>query len=683
MGFVRQAVLCLALSLCLAHGLKQGQGPKAGEEIVRSDKWCGEHHFGAGAAGCVKHSGCSFDERANMCHSSTYHSDDWCMRAGQSDLDTCLQFAGCVFIPEHDDRAAMCASTQEHSDEWCHRHSQTTIEDPIQRCMDLGGCRWEPSAETCLAEEITAMDLLTCTEVDAEEGLTIFANQDLIAHENPEDCVECMKGDRVATTKDGTRWRSDGKQCCEHSEGVIVKFVPECTEEGDYEALQYDDNTEFYFCFDIEGHEIPDSRYKKTSDGKAPAGRPSCEKMRRMNVGMQCPNAMTLNVMGGAVVDQTVKKKFAHPDVGVCDMSCNTDVDCKEDEWCCFNGCGQSCQKPVMPHADCNHIVLDPWLQSKPAGGQKPRILSKDGWTSLEEDMTGEESEYELEALAGVGSWTPGAEYNKDVDHGSAEIVSCAPHWWGDPPRKVHCVHGIWEEFEMTCHKDCQQFVIQGGVEWKNNLQENAELPSWFRERDRNYHIIGKGIHHGSMRHVECIPGYGPIDGLPDVMMLGFEDIECVNGQWHSVLANINDPPLPSRTLVCDVCYDAPPHMWRDESERDCTFYKQRPMKCLEEEAQEARDHCRIACRTCDENRLKYIRRNRIASLEFVKHRNNWKRVNVNKLRMFKENLTGFKRKRIRIVTKVDRKTLKDMQREADVEDGLDEVDRVEAALEE
>jgi len=684
MAMLLKVVASLALFVALAHAVKPG------EEIVRTDKWCGEHHFGAGAAGCVKHSGCAYDDRAKKCHSSTFHSDEWCDESGSGSLADCLQFSGCVYIPEHDGKPAVCSSTVEHTSEWCFHHAKTTIEDPVQRCEDLSGCRYDDHTEACIAEEVTALDILTCTEIDAEEGLTIFANHDLIAHENPADCVECMKDDRVATTKDGTRWRSDGKQCCEHTEGVIVKFIPECTEEGDFKALQYDDNTEFFFCMDIEGHEIPDSRYKKTSDGLPPAGRPTCEKFRRMNEGLQCPNAMVLNVMGGGVVNQAKKKKkFKHPDVGSCDMTCNTDVDCGDGEWCCFNGCGQSCQKPIMPHADCNNLVIDPWLKSQPVGKHRP-VDSKDGWTNLEEELVNsgdmEVTQRKLKEMANDNLWTPGAEYNKEHDHGSAFYIDCADHWWGSPQTKVHCVHGIWESFEMTCHKDCLPFKIEKAqMEWQNNLQTNRNLEDSYRERDRNYDVTGKGLHHGSKRKVKCIEGYGPIDGLPDVMMNGEEAIECVNGVWQSEIANINDPPLPIRTLVCDVCFDAPPHKWRDAAGRDCTFYKQRPMKCMEEDAQEALDNCRVACRTCDENRLKYIRRNVIASLEFAKHKDSWNRIRVKKLKMYKPTLTKFIRHRKTIRTKIDRATWKAKQEakrlaaEGPEDPGMD---RVEAELE-
>ena len=72
MAMLLKVVACLALFVALAQAVKPG------EEYVRTDKWCGEHHFGAGAAGCVKHSGCAYDERAKKCHSSTFHSDEWC-----------------------------------------------------------------------------------------------------------------------------------------------------------------------------------------------------------------------------------------------------------------------------------------------------------------------------------------------------------------------------------------------------------------------------------------------------------------------------------------------------------------------------------------------------------------------------------------------------------------------------
>lgn len=104
----------------------------------------------------------------------------------------------------------------------------------------------------------------------------------------------------------------------------------------------------------------------------------------------------------------------------------------------------------------------------------------------------------------------------------------------------------------------------------------------------------------------------------------------------------------------------------------------------MEEDAQEALDNCRISCRTCEENRLKYIRRNRISTLDYVKHVDSWNRIRVRKLKMHKPTLTKFIRRRKKVVTKIDRATYKAKQAAKLLSEGKEpaELGRVEAELE-
>merc|ERR1711881_456792 len=183
----------------------------------------------------------------------------------------------------------------------------------------------------------------------------------------------------------------------------------------------------------------------------------------------------------------------------------------------------------------------------------------------------------------------------------------------GSKPKEITCTHGVWDDWEMNCYSDCPRFKIrQTDQEWSNNGvgRENLHLgresamrksgsttalkflndedaeDSHFFDRERNYVIEYENVNHGTQLKLSCAKGYGPISGLPMVMATGTETLECVNGAWQATEANVNDPPIPMRTLVCDVCYDKfskgpKEHAWVD-------------------------DQGRIACRTCDTAESKY-----------------------------------------------------------------------------
>merc|ERR1711881_757878 len=206
----------------------------------------------------------------------------------------------------------------------------------------------------------------------------------------------------------------------------------------------------------------------------------------------------------------------------------------------------------------------------------------------------------------------------------------------GSKPKEITCTHGVWDDWEMNCYSDCPRFKIrQTDQEWSNNgvVRENLHLgresamrksgsttalkflndedaeDSHFFDRERNYVIEYENVNHGTQLKLSCAKGYGPISGLPMVMATGTETLECVNGAWQATEANVNDPPIPMRTLVCDVCYDKfnkgpKEHAWVDDQGRGCDFYAQRASYCIDNKP--AMDNCRVACRTCDTAASKY-----------------------------------------------------------------------------
>jgi hypothetical protein len=301
-----------------------------------------------------------------------------------------------------------------------------------------------------------------------------------------------------------------------------------------------------------------------------------------------------------------------HPDVGNCDVSCNTDTDCKEDgHWCCFNGCGSSCQKPILPQADCDHLPEDDSLAFDLVTGAAAR--------NAFDLMHGLEKEHEGKLTA----------------HGSIVRVSCGLGFSGSEPKEITCTHGKWDDWSIDCYSDCPRFKIRRTDEqWSNNDVERVDLhekrlsamrksggttalkflnseegEETFYDRERNYVVDGSGVNHGTKLTLSCAKGYGPVSGLPMVMTTGKEVIECVNGIWQATEANVNDPPIPQRTLVCDVCYDKfskgpKEHTWVDDQGRGCDFYAQRASYCIDNKP--AEDNCRVACRTCDTNEATY-----------------------------------------------------------------------------
>jgi len=318
-------------------------------------------------------------------------------------------------------------------------------------------------------------------------------------------------------------------------------YLPQCNAQGEWIGEQEQDDKKW--CVDENGHEIPDTR-KSLAQFKSTLV--NCDKERKKHGGLQCPNAVTLIVKTGEVIMSD------DANVGNCDITCNTDMDCKGDAWCCYNGCGYQCRSPIQPKADCNHIVVDASMEA----------------TDL---MTGES----------LGLDAP--------KHGTTLRMSCSSSYSGSDPVDIICKHGNWDKYEMECMKDCEEYKVPEGG------------------RMRDYVIKGKEVNNGSKVKVKCVTGYGAVEGTHQVMLAEKESVECVNGAWNL------------QTLVCSACFDqgssgplgwwigksASPPTKRGDS-KDCKFFASRPLMCNDPENKEARNHCRISCRTCEASLMEY-----------------------------------------------------------------------------
>jgi len=439
---------------------------------------------------------------------AVFHTDKWCQDHHLSEGPSgCIQYEGCCY----DGRIGKCHSCDAHSDEWCTTYGGSDA----KTCVGYAGCTMSypegpDELGTCVSnadprpEDIE--DSITCTEM--------LSRVDACAQEGRTDCDD----------------------------------PPECDDEGEYIDEQIDIDG-FVWCVSEEGHLIPDTKKKEAAFKTSHI---NCDKERKKHRGMQCPNAVTLATGNGEVMIND------HPDVGNCDMTCNTDKDCDDNEWCCYNGCGYSCQEPILPKADCEHLILEPSEQAS--------VL----------DI---------------------------VEHGTKVTISCAEGYGGSDDVNIECKHGSWNEFDLDCKKNCEEYHFTDS-------------------RKRDYEIAGNALIHDSKRKVSCQKGYGAVAGSPDAMRFYKETLRCINGAWEE------------RTLQCSSCFDAPlegPNgFWtgrvtewqvydhdgnpdtpdkralRDvgtvrggPTSFDCIYFASRPLKCAE--FVDAQKNCRISCRTCEQ----------------------------------------------------------------------------------
>jgi len=479
-----------------------------------TDQWCADHFLGQQAQDCVKNAGCCYSGAIGKCHSCTAHSDEWCATYGTGEgIQDCIAFAGCTYDYDVDTDGA-CVSNSD----------------------------WE-----------SIVDEQTC-----EESMT-QAMDDIAAGVMDTDCSR-----RDAYDKEN----EDREEGCEPQP---ITYVPLCDEDdGTWESTQSDPlagptkdgvPSGMTWCVSMDGHEIPDTSFQTDIfDSKYM----HCDKEQKKYDGMQCPNAVTLTAGNGEVFLND------HEDVGNCDVTCNTDRDCDRaaGEWCCYNGCGYSCQEPIHPKKSCDQIILDASLRAS----------------------------------------------DRSTEHGSTVTISCAQGYFGSDEVDISCKHGNWDAMvdadgqPMKCMKDCEQYHVPG------------------LERNRDYVIKGRGNHHDAKRTVSCTAGYGAIAGGPHEMFTWEEKVRCVNGAWEEkelVCSTCYDAPNNGPHAFSVPSVDNPNLMF------DCTYFQSRPTECAK--YPKARENCRISCYTCEEMNREYKVKALREDKDDVKHPSKWllKRVKV------------------------------------------------------
>jgi len=429
---------------------------------------------------------------------AAFHTDQWCadhhLGEGPS---TCIQHSGCCY----DGRIGICHSCDAHSDEWCATYGG----EEVKTCVGYSGCTFSYEKE--------------------KEGKCV-SNADPADFELKE--VTCEEEMEKVMGEAGL------------AEGPQDKYIPQCDAGGGWKAQQSDAASGFEWCVDENGHEIPDTRAKGAA---FKAAMTNCAKEQKKHAGQQCPNSVTLSTGNGEVMIND------HEDVGNCDMTCNTDKDCGDDEWCCYNGCGYSCQIPIVPKADCETLVLEQGV------------------------------------IASNFAQVP-------TTHGTEVDISCANGWFGSDPVQIQCKHGSWDEYEMQCFKDCPVYRIVDG-------------------RERDYEIKGNGFHHESTRKVSCVNGYGAISGSPDAMRFSREKVTCVNGAWTErtlECSSCYDAPSEGPNGWWTGIEDGS----KRADSFDCLYFASRPLKCSEfkEAQQNCRISCRTCEAMLMKYKIKAVRDN-------------------------------------------------------------------------
>jgi hypothetical protein len=452
------------------------------------------------------------------------HTDAWCAdHFLGNQAQECVKNPGCCYAGD----IGVCHSCTAHSDEWCAEYGGTDL----NACIAYSGCTFAFESH------------------DADSSGICESNSDPDSIIDEQTCEEAL----VQASDDVAAGVLD-------EDGNPVTWIPQCdADTGTWLAQQEDEAAGFTWCVDENGHEIPDSHFQSALFASKYV---NCEKERKQYAGLQCPNAVVLTTGNGETFLND------NEDVGNCDVTCNTDLDCRGIQWCCYNGCGYSCQEPIKPKASCDQILLEPSLSA---------------------------SDLSLR------------------DHGSVVTVSCNEGYFGSDPVDISCKHGKWDSYDMECLKDCEEYHV----------------PYSGLDRTRNYNIKGKGLHHGHKRTLSCPHGYGAIAGGEMEMWKWEETVRCVNGAWEQKTlecstcfdAPHNDvkipdchcplvPPAMIEPLFCDECDMPGPNSFTVPSKDnaanlfDCVYFQSRPAECAKYPA--AMENCRIACYSCEEMNREY-----------------------------------------------------------------------------
>lgn len=476
--------------------------------------------------------------------SAAVHNDEWChehhLGSGPA---SCVKWEGCCFsdaaanIFDGSQALGPCHSCDRHMDSWCAIYGGSTTDE----CLEHGGCTFDSETNECKSAKPEPISpLRTCFGHWVESEAEVAAYKACVAESSADECEE------------------------------LYSYSPDCleTEGGEfYKAYQTDGDS--YFCVDKNGHEIPDTR----KPDPLKVWHIDCEKKRGEALGYQCPNAITLTTKGGVVI---VNKDNDAKD---CKIHCNTDKDCQGDDWCCFNGCGYTCQLAVLPMSGCAQVP----------GNEMHEVTGMEGGTS----------------------------HGVEISMGCKDGFDVIPV---DQPQSIAltCKHGHWEtlvgerdfEEQVDCQKSCPTFQIEGV-----SVIDGRDL------RARDFVVKGEENRFSTAEvSVSCKPGYGVVAGTERAKAESMETLTCNGGYW------VNEFNTP-RSIECSVCYDAYEFEWRDEKGNSCDFYATRPMQCNENEG--ARANCRVSCRSCLQAEELFKVRNTVNNLDDIPEdkRGLWKKV--------------------------------------------------------
>lgn len=631
------ALACLSVVATAEKATKQ----ESYVNSVHDDKWCHSHHLGVGATQCIENNGCCFssevDESFQLmkvadkrklefgpCHSCDSHLDGWCAQWGKPDpsgkgnvWDNCVAKSGCTYTEERGCfSSADVPLVTEHD---CEAYAL----DPEGKLDTYNQC----IADAQKVEE--AFNNFVCT---TDNGLNGFETE-----------VECtedwdkttspfyrlfIKSTKQKITHDGFTF--DGKEeftgCKE-----LYWYAPVCDAEDPslFAPTQKDSipNKESVylkggekigqnFCVDPYGHEIPDSRKQFPLD--MPGINIDCVEWRKKANGYQCPNAMTLTTAGGVVVVNEDNNALD------CTNYCNTDADCLVEnylgetvrqDWCCFNGCGYTCQTPVHPYSGCAAV---------PTNHPGQTVHAYDDIDTKFKDR-------------------------EHIAHKMKIQVSCLPGFdvmpLSEPQVAVlSCSHGRWlgdmdnGEFKLPCQQQCSPFDI---AETPRSMIDGLKM------RKQDFVIEGDENHYSNTRTLSCVDNYGVVSGSEDALATGTEVLTC-----HGASGWLNADMQP-RSLECSVCYDDPDFQ-HSVTNNKCVYYQSRIRECEPGEGDdpnvltEQQEACRVACRTCRQMEAKFGKKEIRTKLEFAEsvpagNQDKWKairtRIKVSKI-MIEEDKT-------------------------------------------
>jgi hypothetical protein len=490
--------------------------------------------------------------------------------------------------------------------------------ETTDECLMLGGCTFNSDTNECISAkpEIRSTVRVCNDDKNDEDAKSIYKEcMDAIdvLFGNTRECdiytegkIGCMNEGRDAEGLEV--WKNSVQQMPETKKGCaeLYYYSPDCDEDSDgkfFLASQSDEDgigPPTYFCVDKYGHELPDSRKMDPHDTWAV----DCEKYRAVNKAFQCPNAITLTTSGGVVIVN------ADNDAEDCSVTCNTDADCRGEDWCCYNGCGYKCKLPIQPLSGCMGVPGDEFQQ----------VISAGEWDGCPPGLGGDD-------CSSIVEESHGAQIRLECKDGFDVI----PFETSVQDIELRCHHGHWQTMDggldfvesLVCDKACDPYVING-----ESTIDGINLRSW------DFEVAGNGGHrHGDSLTLSCPPEYGVVAGSDDARRYSVEEMTCEEGTWKNAAGG-------PQTIECSVCYDKYEFEWRDDRDNACLYYATRPMECNDEtlmedgsgktRGEDARENCRVSCRSCKAAEDEYKNHNTRKSLTHrLWMKKTWKRIRV------------------------------------------------------